>query len=75
MSKELQRRIAALEAQHEATPLMRAEQYIGEPGIDPNTVHLASGERMHIGDWCRDYPNGVLITIDIGDDEPSETNE
>ncbi len=76
MSKELQRRMAALETRRTAPQaLMRAEQYIGEPGIDPDTVQLAGGERMHIDDWRRRYPDGVLITIDLGDDETDESNQ
>ncbi len=66
----LERRLDALEAQGTAAaPLMRAVQYIGEPGIDANTVELVvGGERMHIDEWQRRYPTGVLISIDIGDD-------
>lgn len=75
-AKSLERRVDALEAHHTATAaVLRAEQYIGEPGIDPDTVQLASGERMHIDDWRRSRPDGVLITIDLGDDEPNETSE
>ncbi len=37
-------------------PRMLAWQDTGEPGIDADTLPLASGERMPLDEWHRRYP-------------------
>ncbi len=57
MARSLERRIARLQAQRlAAAPRMLAWQDTGEPGIDADTVQLASGERFTLDEWRRRYP-------------------
>jgi hypothetical protein len=66
--RSLERRVAALQAKRApAAPVAIAWQDIGEPGRDEDTVQLCvpggDGERMHIDEWRRRYPHGLLICV------------
>ncbi len=77
MARSLERRIARLQAQRRtAAPVAIAWQDFGERGIDENTVERAvaggPNERMHIDEWRRRYPHGLLIRVVHGRQDAGE---